>query len=162
MTRIHLLIWSAMELGWESIIRLDIERKLAPDYLVGVGRMSLLAEVGLSLQGGGVLVERRNRGLRVTRPDISLAIVVELGIQPGLRIRSGQLGVDGAVADEVRVRVGIVSAAVLVKDEPRRAKLVVPRLAGKLVRVPATNAAAIALIHRTSTRASLRVKRGIT
>lgn len=139
---IHLLVGIAMKLRLELITLLDIEGETAVDCLIGIGWVTLLSEVGLRQRV--VLSEWRSRGLRMVRPDITLAIVVEGTIQTALIVSSGQLGVYSAAVEEVRVRVAALSTSALVE----RAELVIPRFAGKATRIPSTDAMmTMALIH---------------
>lgn len=155
-----LLIPSTVYLGLELITLLDVEGEPAVDGLVRVVRMPLrwLGVVAL-LQRRVLGIWRGGGGLGMARPDIALAVIVKGTIEPGLSVRAGQLRVDGASIEEVRVGVAAVGGGALVEHEAGAAKLVVvPGLARKAARVPATDGAAMGLVHGLHPA----VKRGVT
>jgi hypothetical protein len=152
--RIHLLVGIAVELRRELITLLDIEGEAAVDCLIGIGWVTLLSEVGLRQRV--VLSKWRSRGLRMVRPDITLAIVVKGTIQATLIFSAGQLGIYSAAVEEVRVWVAALSTSPLVE----RAELVIPRFAGKATRVPGTNAMTMALIHGSAPECEKGVQLG--
>jgi hypothetical protein len=141
MVGVHLLVGIALKLGRELIALLVTEGKSAVDCRVPIAWMALRSEEALLQRR--VLCKWRRRGLSMVRPDIALAEVLEGTIQAALAVRAGQLGVDIAAVEEVRVGVAALGTRILVKGAER----LVPRVAGKAARVPAPNAVTMALIH---------------